>query len=726
MEVLLWLADTRCTYNTRLSKFRVDLTLTSTSPSLYLQLIGTAAVHDQCTTVGPKLTSPIITLPPGGLSTWKPPANRYSDDNFTVGEIWQDPGSDLLVDIAEGIAQLDVKDLACPTWSVGTTSANGTVTTTIGSPWLPLIVVPTEVFSLDPTWATICTAMFRLQFWSTTVGLFDPPIALTPASLLAPTPPTRPTSTPVPTPADPTTFPVRATSYSEAAKPASLPNDPLAPPARTGDPSKASSIQSPANDSANPAPLPQQSAISPNQNGHPPLDPSSNTKAISVSVLAGDPADPPADPPSKSKVPLFSTLAGDPPVDPPADPPAESKVPSVPPVAGDPPAKSITPSSTTANTPLDNSQKPTDPKVPSISVSTPGGDWQAQTQGLGAIIYNAFERSEPKSDAASTKALLPQSIFTIDTQVFTVRSTRFEVNNVAISPGGGVHTIDNMAIGLDQSGVLVIGSSTIVLANQNPTTVVTAAGQTFTPNPSAFSVAGKVVSKDGSAIAVDGTIISLGPSGALVIGSTTIPLTDPSPTLFATKPFTVAGQVFTPNPSVFSIADTIISANGPAVTIGGTKISLGQSGALEIGSSTIFLPPFSEVPSTPDRVYTAAGQTFTPNPSAFAIADTTVSAGGVAATIDGTIISLQSSGTLLIGTSTIPLLSAQSPSNINLEAGGAALSVGTGRFTLPTTTGGIANGSFGIQAFTGGQCKGLESSPLALLCGVCGTLMLLM
>ena len=60
---------------------------------------------------------------------------------------------------------------------------------------------------------------------------------------------------------------------------------------------------------------------------------------------------------------------------------------------------------------------------------------------------------------------------------------------------------------------------------------------------------------------------------------------------------------------------------------------------------------------------------------------------------------------------------------VSLEAGGATLDIGTGHFALPTPTG-AADGSINVQAFTGGQCKGLDMS-LSLICGICGTLILL-
>ena len=115
----------------------------------------------------------------------------------------------------------------------------------------------------------------------------------------------------------------------------------------------------------------------------------------------------------------------------------------------------------------------------------------------------------------------------------------------------------------------------------------------------------------------------------------------------------MAGQTFTPNPSIFGIDGTTVSVDSPAVTISGTVISLGQNGAMEIGSSTVSLLTLSDI--CPSKTYTVAGQTFTPNPSTFSIAGTTVSAGGPAITADGIVVSLAQSGVLAVDSSTIPL-----------------------------------------------------------------------
>lgn len=511
----------------------------------------------------------------------------------------------------------------------------------------------------------------------------------------------------------------------------------------------------------------------------------------------------PADPTGSASPPNDPAKSGNDKGDPPSDPKSSS-------VAGDPPASPLASLSGTSDPqPIDQQNPPTDPKLPVI-VTPQGEDPPAQKPGLGAIIYNTFGKFGPEAP------LPPQSIFIIGSQTVTANPTGFKVNNVAISPGGLAQTVDGTRISLDQAGVLALDSSTISLTDPPATAIWAVAGQTFTPNPSAFSIAGGLITAGGPAVTISGTVVSLGQSGALAIGSSTIDLSNPSDTLpgqvytvgdqtFTPNPsafpiagtaisadgpavtisgmvvslgqdgvlkvgsstislptpvvippgkvYTVAGQTFIPSPSGFFIAGTTIAAGGPAVTVGGTIISLGQSGALAIGSSTVALP---NPAYSPGEVYTVAGQTFTPNPSGFSIAGTTISAGGPAVTVGGTIISLETSGTLLVGSSTIPLLTPQttfssdvdidgfdvkagpssavvdgvtlsaaapgvtvSGSLVSLEAGGATLDIRTGRFALPT---GSANGSVGVQQFLGGQSKGFGPS-LSLV--LCGTFMLL-
>ena len=63
----------------------------------------------------------------------------------------------------------------------------------------------------------------------------------------------------------------------------------------------------------------------------------------------------------------------------------------------------------------------------------------------------------------------------------------------------------------------------------------------------------------------------------------TVPETQP------VEPPSSPGEVFTANPTAFSIDGTTISAGGPGVTVSGTPISLQGSGVLDIGNSTVTL-----------------------------------------------------------------------------------------------------------------------------------------
>ena len=513
---------------------------------IYLHFAGTATVVDQCTTVGPILTNPIISLPPGGLSTWQP-KTQYPDWMyiFTIGQIWNDPkGSNIqelgLIDFTKGIAPIDLKDLACPTWGLGySTSDDGTVITTIGPPYLPVVIPPTNVFSLNSIWTSVCTGMYTDPAFKTTLALFDPPTALTTAALLLPTPAGRPTA------AEPTTVANQISPSVESAKPAPVANHTVATPARTGDPGKA------------------------------------------------DPTDPKA-----PVVPVPSARGGSP---------------------------AITDDPENAGS--------TELKAPVVPVSSPGEDHPARRQSFSAIIYGTFGKSEPGADRSSPTPGALQSITTIGARTLTTNLTGFTTSKVAVTPSGTPHVVDNTTISLGRSGVLSMGNSTVPLVKPVSSTVLAVVGQTSTADPLAAG---------GLAITAKGTSIHLEPSGA-------ISLTDPSSTPFT---ITVGGQTFTPNPSAFSAAGTTTSAGGPAITVNRTIISLGQSGALAIGSSTVNIPLQSYIPS---EVYTIAGQTFTPNPSAFFIANTTISPDGPAATINRTIISLRPSRTLIIGSSTIPL-----------------------------------------------------------------------
>ena len=163
--------------------------------------------------------------------------------------------------------------------------------------------------------------------------------------------------------------------------------------------------------------------------------------------------------------------------------------------------------------------------------------------------------------------------------------TAFSIAGTTILAGDPGATLLGTLVSLGPSGSLVIGTSTTVLSNAASSSIFTVGGQMFTANPTAFSVAGTKISAGGPGITISGTAVSLGQSGSLIIGTSIAEL---SPTAF-----TVGNQVFTPNPTAFPFAQTTISAGGPGVTIAGGFVSLGPSGSLVIGNSTVQLSPTS-------------------------------------------------------------------------------------------------------------------------------------
>lgn len=669
-----------------------------------------------------------MTFPPGALSTWKPPsAAAYAEGiDFAVGDVWMDPIGLLGGGNTGILAPLTINDLACPTWGLGrSTSADGTVITTIGPPWLPLIAPPMAAFSLDPTWALLCTGMLTDEFALSTFALFDPPVALTRGSGLVPAPLVPvvvPTSLPAPNHADPTTLPdVQVAPSTGAAKPASSPVNPAVPPARTGDPLGDS-----------PSPSLAIASADPTRPGSP----------------AGDPQTAPADPEAPTQP--VPQQGGD------SHPQTQGLGAIIYNAFGKsgPGTGGIENKVNTITVPTSGVQEIDIGGDQVLSVDPSGVQFEGKSYSIGGpamtlsdnvytlVPPNWSENTALNDDDSPIDSPPPApDTLTLAGQTIVPNPTGMIIAGSSVVPGGSAVTISNTPVSLDPSGILVVGSSSFSLPPQSIFTIGT---QTFTTNPTGFVLNGAAISPGAAAQTIDGTMISLGYFGALTVGSSTILLQTPSRTPTATAPVTVAGQTFTPNPTAFSIAGTTISVGGPAVTIAGTIISLQPSGTLIVGSSTIPLLATSTPP--PENVLSIAGQTFTPNPTAFSIAGTKISAGGPAVTVDGTMISLQPSGTLIVGSSTIPLLPSSSSllnidrlsveaqssfaivdgvtissgapgvtidgSVVSLEAGGATLDVGTGHFAMPT---GVSNGSNGLLAFEGGQGREVEVPLLFLL-----------
>ena len=658
-EVLLLLAGTHCTQGLMYSPACKPNIECSTSPSLYLQVVGAATAADLCNaTIGPVLDDPIITLAPGQLSTWRPPPlSQFGYDNFTIGEVWQDWSTVAGVGDQGQLVPLDVKDLACPTWGLGrSTGADGTVTTTIGPPFLPLIVPMMQAFSLDPTWSEVCTGIFRDAFADQTFAIIDPPMALTPGVALVPSQNQNSATTPHPSDAGPTTPDPQIVRPTGVASPASSPVLAPALPTNSGDPTE-NSVGVP----------PSPSLPEPSKSPDPPSD-------GTLLPLGSPVVDPDAQSPGSALASAMTRIA---------DPNVPSAVGSHS-VLGDPQA----------------------PVVGATESAEQEGDGSAQqTQGIGAIIYNALGKSEGGATDSNDVIM-----------TLTMPSSGEQYVNI---PGG------NQVMSIEPSDIVLGG------------TTYSAGGPVMTLSDSIFTIAPQPEPLDSASVA------NSDPNNNIPPGS---------------DPLTIAGHIIVINPSTPTLNNAIISPNDPVQTLGGTIISQQQSAASVTENDGPSLPPMAlnSDPATGNPV-SAGGETSTPAISALSIAGTTISAGGPAITVDGTVISLQSSGTLIMGTSTVDLLmtgsvtallpdpglppsttydmdglgvqiqpqasfavvdgatlSAGAPgvtvsgSLVSLEPGGKTLDVGSARFAMPT---GAADATNGVQETEGGhQSFGLEAS----------------
>ena len=165
-------------------------------------------------------------------------------------------------------------------------------------------------------------------------------------------------------------------------------------------------------------------------------------------------------------------------------------------------------------------------------------------------------------------------------------------------------------------------------------------GHTLVSDPSGVVIDEHTPHPGSSELTISNTPISLGSSGLLAFGSSSIIL--PSQSVVA-----IGSQTFTVNPTSWPLDAGGIPSGGLVETIDGTTISLGSSSILAMGTSKLSLPD--------NRAFTVAGQFITPNPSAFPVAATAISARGPAVTVDGTVVSLDPSGVLAIGSSTFTL-----------------------------------------------------------------------
>ena len=609
----------------------------STSPSLYIKFPSLEAA-DGCGSLGiSSFTSATLAFAPGELSTLV---------NWCPGH-----------GCTTSLQAFDPADMPCgPPEPVGGRYGPGGA-----GDYSPLFAPITKLNKLRPEWWN-CTAEVGWNGW-------DPPRTLEPATAMidpitsadkanaqptnaapSPTIPSLPTVTG--SPDNSLASPSTADSYQEEPHrsasrmaPDMVPSSsvPLSPAAGAPVPSKLADIE-PAGD---PSKAPQTQVPAKPGNGDP-----------ITTVASPDPSSPVLSAPVPTNQPPPKS----------SNDPGSSQNPEISQISGTDPSNGVNPVSNIGNPIPGNSPQPTVSIGPGYGSSLPNSadpgvsKWQQPTYQPG-----------PSASQPSPLALGGFTFSAIPSDSEQDVSESLEGPGPTATPGPG-----------SNQGTSPIGGS---WPNIMPTS------QANPPQAPGLIIGGSTLLPGGPAVSISGTPISLA-SSHIIIGSSTVPLpsSPPSPAGPATyaspqapAAFTFAGQTYTANPAGFAIGSASLLPGGPAVSISGTPISLASSQII-VGASTIALPSSPPQPhSLP--TFTIAGQTYTANPSGFAIGSTTLLPGAPPISISGTPISLVSSA-LIIGTSTLPLtpIALTSPPTPYVTIGSGTLALGASNIVVGGTT----------------------------------------
>ena len=235
----------------------------------------------------------------------------------------------------------------------------------------------------------------------------------------------------------------------------------------------------------------------------------------------------------------------------------------------------------------------------------PGGAAITNSAGqtLSLVAGGSSVVVDGQTQQVSQQVATPAPVITVGNSRITANSqSQFVIGSQTLAAGASAITVSNQVISLASSGnAVVFGQSTQAInapsqfvATQAP--ILTLGQSTFKANSkSEYVVAGQTLYAGSSAIVVSGSTISLEPSAAaVVVNGKTASLTPHS--ILAT----VAPPVITIGPSAvtavekgeYVIAGQTLSAGGSAITVSGTRISLGSDASdLVVGSSTQHLSP---------------------------------------------------------------------------------------------------------------------------------------
>ena len=194
--------------------------------------------------------------------------------------------------------------------------------------------------------------------------------------------------------------------------------------------------------------------------------------------------------------------------------------------------------------------------------------------------------SDPEVSDGKFRATIPPNIVKLSggkAITFTPLSTAVVAAGVTLLPHGPPLTIEGTKIRLATSDMLLVGESPFTIESSSSLRLSFEPGITVVPQTN-LTTADLNFLPGVPAVIILESRISLGSSGLLFVATDTISL----PTLHTNVngiALTIAGQVFTPNPTGFSIATARTLSGERNAIVGGEHSNLRANQILDLGSS---------------------------------------------------------------------------------------------------------------------------------------------
>ncbi|KAK4555921.1 hypothetical protein LTR86_007141 [Recurvomyces mirabilis] len=316
------------------------------------------------------------------------------------------------------------------------------------------------------------------------------------------------------------------------------------------------------------------------------------------------------------------------------------------------------------------------------------------SQALSAAANTALSQGSANSGAAASQGSGSNLGSSANSGAAASQGPGSDPGSGSGSSGASAPALDPSTVSVGSSAFTVVatqaaGSSAVVVANGGATAILTA-GQTTSIGGQAVSAGstGGAVIGSGSAAA---TVL---PAASVGFGSSGTPSSGVVISVGSSSSLTAVQTVVTGSNGQATtqaiVGGSTITQGGAAATIDGQTISLGSNGVV-VGSSTQAISALRAVTASGAVVqvgtssFTAVQSVITGNngqPTTQAVIDgTTITQGGAAATINGQIVSLGSSG-VVVGGSTTQAISALAT---DAAPSGAILTVGSAPVTASQT-----------------------------------------